>query len=206
MTCATPKTLLLALAVASAGCRTEGPSLTLRNPDGHALFVDGRRVMRAERPDAARRAPPDSTTAPPVLSGDVSPGSSDLSAPSTSAQSSSAQSSAAQSSSGRPGYVELPFRYYGATRWDALPQIAEENGVPVFDARPRSEAVALPPPVSPWLFPLDFPLEALDRLLYGRRDVDLIVTARARPAPQGRIGDEAFGELSARARAARSER
>ena len=60
--------------------------------------------------------------------------------------------------------------------------------------------------MSPWLFPLDLPIEAVDRLLFGRRDVDVIVTARARANAQGPIQPEEFEQLSARARAARGVR
>ena len=171
MTRATTKTLILVLAAATAGCRSRGPSLILRNPDGHQVFVDGRRVMRARGPrnEGVQQAEP-------------------------------------QLQEATVTDVELPFRYYGASRWDVLPRVDEDNGVPVFDARPRSEAVALPAPASPWLFPLDFPLEAIDRLFFGPRDLDVIVTARARANPQGEIRPEEFGELSARARAARSDR
>jgi len=187
MTRAPTMTLLLALAAATAGCRSRGPSLTLRNPDGHALFVDGRRVMRAR---AARqdRSAQDRPEAAPLAAEPPTP------------------AGTAPSADDQPTHVELPFRYYGASRWDVLPRVIEDNGVPVFDARPRSEAVALPPPVSPWLFPLDFPLEAIDRLFFGPRDVDVIVTARTRSTPAEEIRQQDFGELSARARAARSDR
>ena len=101
---------------------------------------------------------------------------------------------------------ELAFRYYGATRWDVLPNVSEDGGVPVFDRGPQSVAVELPPPASPWLFPLDFVLEVTDRLFYGPRDVTVTATATEREPLQGTIPQQALGELSTRARAARSAR
>lgn len=179
MTRATTKTLILVLAAATAACRTPGPALVLRNPDGHEVFLDGRRVLRA-RKTGDDEAPRGGAQEPEVP--------------------------AQQAPEAQPTHVELPFRYYGASRWDVLPNVVEDNGVPVFDARPRSEAVELPAPVSPWLFPLDLPIEAVDRLLFGRRDVDVIVTARTRANAQGPIQPEEFEQLSARARAARGVR
>ncbi|MEC9048121.1 MAG: hypothetical protein VYA51_08920, partial [Planctomycetota bacterium] len=59
---------------------------------------------------------------------------------------------------------------------------------------------------SPWLFPFDFPLEALDRLIYGRRDVTVEAIAAPKQRIEGAIPQDELGKLSARARAARSER
>jgi len=102
--------------------------------------------------------------------------------------------------------AELPFRYYGATRWDVLPNVLLDNGVPVFDEAPRSVEIEVEPPASPWLFPFDFPLEVLDRALNGRRDTKVTVTARPKRMIDGEIPPDELGKLSARARAARSER
>ena len=100
----------------------------------------------------------------------------------------------------------LPFRYYGATRWDVLPNLREANGIPVFDKRPESVEVELPPPSSPWLFPLDFPLELLNRLFDGPNDVRITAKAKDAPRVMDTISQEAVNELSERARAARSAR
>lgn len=151
------QTLLLVLAALGGACRSAGPTLTVKNPSGHAVYIDGRQV----------------------LDGRGDPAEADL---------------------------ELPFRYYGATRCDVIPRVDERDGVPIFDQRIRSFPVALPPPASPWLFPLDLPLEAIDRLLHGRRDVVITAAARPRDRMEGSIPQEQLGELSARARAARSER
>lgn len=104
------------------------------------------------------------------------------------------------------GIAEVPFRYYGTTRWDVLPTVTEDSGVPKFDREPGSAAVTMAPPASPWLFPFDFPAELVDRLLFGRGDVVVEVRAAEKQPLQGEIPQEAFGELSARARAARGER
>ena len=104
------------------------------------------------------------------------------------------------------GVAEVPFRYYGATRWDVLPTVSEDDGVPRFDRAPQSAVVALPPPANPWLFPLDFPLELIRRTWSGRRDVVVEVRAAPKEPLQGEIPQETFGELSARARAARGAR
>jgi|GEM_PF-5772197 len=100
----------------------------------------------------------------------------------------------------------LPFRYYGATRWDVLPNLREANGIPVFDKRPASVEVELPPPSSPWLFPLDFPLELINRLFDGPNDARITAKAKDAPRVMDAISQEAVNELSERARAARSER
>ena len=158
MTKRAPKqTLLLALAAFGAACQSAGPTLTIENPSGHVVYIDGRQVLdgRGEAAEADR---------------------------------------------------ELPFRYYGATRCDVIPRVAERDGVPIFDQRIHSIPVALPPPASPWLFPLDLPLEAIDRLFHGRRDVVITAVATPRDRMEGSIPQEQLGELSARARAARSER
>ena len=102
--------------------------------------------------------------------------------------------------------AELPFRYYGATRWDVLPNVRVDNGVPVFDEGPESVVVDIEPPASPWLFPFDFPIEAVDRLLHGRRDTTVTVRAAKKRMIEGEIPPDELGKLSARARAARSER
>jgi hypothetical protein len=105
---------------------------------------------------------------------------------------------------GRP---ELPFRYYGTTRWDATP--ADKAGKPDWTLLPSSQAVELPPPASLWLFPLDFPLELAQRALFGRRDTtatislpatpqDLLVEPEVRPPDLGRITERAMAARMSR--------
>ncbi len=76
----------------------------------------------------------------------------------------------------------LPFRYYGTSRWDALPKDGERR--PDFARQPASAAIELPPPASPWLFPFDFPLEVLRRLTVGREDVTATVALPPTPPEQ----------------------
>lgn len=80
---------------------------------------------------------------------------------------------------------EVPFRYYGTTRWDAEPADVLERPtgplVPDWRHLPTSRSIELPPPASPWIFPLDFPLELLARLANGRADVH--TTVEVQPAP-----------------------
>lgn len=105
------------------------------------------------------------------------------------------------------GATSLPFRYYGTTRWDALP--ADVDGFADFARQPGSATVPLPAPASGWLFPLDFPLELLSRAVYGRGDTTVHLELSPTPPEQLAVPEilpEAVGELSARARAARSER
>jgi len=101
------------------------------------------------------------------------------------------------------------YRYYGTSRWDTLPLVREDNGVPVFDSMPNSETVEIPAPASPYLFPFDFPLEVLSRTAFGRPDQTVTVTVIEKP-PEQRIGleipGEELGKLSARGRQARIQR
>lgn len=118
--------LLPLLFVACESVR-QGPELTVHNPEGHRVYLDGRELPTRQRP--------------------------------------------------RP----LPFRYYGTTRWDALPVIPMQNGVPVFDRELRSELVEVPLPAPRWLFPFDFAIELVDRTLFGRRDQDVVVRVPEHP-------------------------
>ena len=102
----------------------------------------------------------------------------------------------------------LPFRYYGTTRWDALPAEQLENGIPTFAFRPASGRVTIAPPASLWLFPIDFPIELVDYLLHGPRDrsVAVAVLANERGNPAGEIAPADVGTLRDRALRARTER
>ncbi len=57
----------------------------------------------------------------------------------------------------------LPQPYYGTAVLDAFP-VRGEGGGDEFQKVPARATVAMPEPVSPWWFPLDFPLECLLRL------------------------------------------
>ena len=78
----------------------------------------------------------------------------------------------------------LPFRYYGVSRWDALPVDTQANGRPSWALQPGSGAIELPPPASPWLFPLDLPLELARRIVFGREDVTATIVLPPTPADQ----------------------
>ena len=100
-----------------------------------------------------------------------------------------------------------PFRYYGSTRWDALP--ADRDGKLDLAHRPTSQHVEIPPPANPWLFPLDFPLELLSRLVAGRPDTTTTVRVQG-PPPEVRTEEEMvkseLPQLTERAREARASR
>jgi hypothetical protein len=86
------------------------------------------------------------------------------------------------------GKPVLPFRYYGTSRWDALPADVEP-GRPDWSLRVAGDSVQQPPPVSLWLFPLDFPLEAVRRAVMGREDVIARIELPPTPKDQ-RVDDE----------------
>jgi hypothetical protein len=73
---------------------------------------------------------------------------------------------------------ELPFRYYGTAVWDALPA-DDARGRAVWQTQPTRQHVELPAPVTPWLFPLDFPIELIARAVHGRPDVHTTVAVDA---------------------------
>jgi len=103
----------------------------------------------------------------------------------------------------------VEFRFYGTSRFDTLPLIAEEHGVPRFEHTPSSEQIDIPQPFSPWLFPLDFPLEVIDRMFAGRRDQTVTIVAKEKPLEERitvEIPQEELGRLSARGRQARVTR
>ncbi len=55
--------------------------------------------------------------------------------------------------------TQLPYRYYGTTRCDALPR--DRDGWANFDQGATSVWIEIAPPAPPWLFPLDLPWELL---------------------------------------------
>ena len=80
----------------------------------------------------------------------------------------------------RTTHRELPFRYYGATRVSALP--ADENGRADWSQQPTSVMVPVPAPASPWLFPLDFPIEVLRWTFLGQPATTAVVALPPSPA------------------------
>lgn len=101
---------------------------------------------------------------------------------------------------------DLPFRYYGTSRWDAQP--APKDGRPDWSLQPASGAVPIPAPAPMWLFPFDFPLELVQRALHGRQDVAAVI--QLPPTPPGeRMDVEAtpnLVQITERALQARIER
>jgi len=75
--------------------------------------------------------------------------------------------------------TELPFRYYGTSRWDATP--ADQAGKPDWKLLPASQSLELPPPASLWIFPLDLPLELAQRAFSGREDTSASIRLPATP-------------------------
>jgi hypothetical protein len=75
--------------------------------------------------------------------------------------------------------TELPFRYYGTSRWDATP--ADQAGKPDWKLLPASQSLELPPPASLWIFPLDLPLELAQRAFSGREDTSAFIRLPATP-------------------------
>jgi hypothetical protein len=105
------------------------------------------------------------------------------------------------------GAVRLPFHYYGTGRWDAMP--ADAGGLPDWSRQPASAPIELPPPVSLWLFPLDFPLELARRAVAGREDNEVRIELPATPPElfvPAEIAPSGLGQLVERAAAARVQR
>jgi hypothetical protein len=72
------------------------------------------------------------------------------------------------------GTHTLPYRYYGTTRWDAVPK--DLDGDADWDHQPASAKVTVAPPAPPLLFPLDLPIELLGWLLQGQSPTTAAVT------------------------------
>ncbi|MBL8729929.1 MAG: hypothetical protein JNM25_15995 [Planctomycetes bacterium] len=105
------------------------------------------------------------------------------------------------------GGQQLPFRYYGISRWDAVP--ADVDDLPDWDLQPASAAIDLAPPVSMWLFPLDFPLEVARRALVGSEDHPVAIVLPPTPPEQivpTEVPPAGLGQLLERAETARSRR
>jgi hypothetical protein len=102
---------------------------------------------------------------------------------------------------------EIKFRYYGTTRWDALP--ADRDGALDWTLRPASQEVAITPPAPAWLFPLDFPLEMLAWTFGGGGDTTTRIVLPATDAQrqaESELGNAQLATMAERALAARSSR
>jgi hypothetical protein len=201
---------LAALLFASAAC--EGPQLRILNPEQHHVFLDGRR-MRNDLPEVDElgnvATPAPGTTPPSDVALDPKPALDPNAAldPEEAPGPEGAANLAAEPEPSSLGTSRtVKFRYYGTSRLDTMPLVREEHGVPQFEHVPSSEWIEIPEPVSPWLFPIDFPLEVLGRAFTGRSDQTVTVTPTQKPAEQRidlEIPQEELGKLSARGRQAR---
>ncbi|MCA8965421.1 MAG: hypothetical protein H6838_11345 [Planctomycetes bacterium] len=194
----------LAAAIALAAGACTGPHTTIHNPEGHRVFVDGRELDRTSLPfryygtsrwDAQPRdlgqprpveTPPEAEPAPPPQAPQLQ----------------AFDIHGWQPSMWLPSDAELvpappPRRVpLGATR-------------PDWDLQPASQAIELPPPVSPWLFPLDFPLELLGWALGGQDDFTTTVELPATPVeerPSAEFRPVELDRVAERARQARASR
>jgi hypothetical protein len=80
--------------------------------------------------------------------------------------------------------TELPFRYYGTSQIDMVP--ADGPRGPDFGRRTERRAVAMPLPASPWLFPLDFPIELVSWLFAGQTEPTVTIEP-PQIAPKDRV-------------------
>jgi hypothetical protein len=102
----------------------------------------------------------------------------------------------------------VPFRYFGTASIDALPAPLA-NGRPDWSVVPARTLVAIEPPVTGWIFPLDLPIGLVDRALAGRGDVAalaVVAPAPATPAPESAAEAAELTALGQRAHAARVAR
>jgi hypothetical protein len=99
----------------------------------------------------------------------------------------------------------MPFRYYGTTVLDAVPE--DQKGQPDWTRTPRRTEVEIPMPVSPWIFPLDFVVELAQQPFGGSADQRVAVETAPSPT-QVSLGfqPEGLEPLRTRAFAARSSR
>ena len=107
---------------------------------------------------------------------------------------------------------EVPFRFYGTSRVDVIPAAgtASDGGdamaEPDFDHQPTSILVTTPVPASRWLFPLDFVLEAVGRIVAPPPDQRVAVAPAPTPPEQVTepgvrpAGLDALGQRAAAAR------
>ncbi len=98
-----------------------------------------------------------------------------------------------------------PFSYYGTASVDALPKDVGDR--PDWRLQRSRTSLAIPAPVTPWVFPLDLPLELLVRPFVGV--ADQVVTVAPQPVEgQVTVGfqPEGLETLRTRAFAARAAR
>lgn len=109
---------------------------------------------------------------------------------------------------GRRVYAkDVKFRYYGTSRWDALP--ADVNGQPNWSLRPTSQDVEIAPPAPAWLFPLDLPLELIAWAVTGNGDTTTVVALQptdAQRRAESELGNAQLAAMAERALAARASR
>ncbi len=101
----------------------------------------------------------------------------------------------------------IPFRYFGTTRWDALP--ADRDPFGAWAQQPASKRVTISPPVSGMFFPFDLPLELLARLVQGRQDQTTTIdlpTTQAQQIAETEQANAQLGALVQRAQEARISR
>jgi hypothetical protein len=80
------------------------------------------------------------------------------------------------------GPQSRPLPYYGTAALDTVPP-AGDAGPGDFQKVPHRTAIEVPEPVTPWLFPFDFLLEGVGRVLHGRDDHVVRGALAANPAP-----------------------
>jgi len=103
----------------------------------------------------------------------------------------------------------MPFRYYGTSRWDAQPKdyIASNGELRAdWNLVPASQTFEQPEPVTPWLFPFDFPLELLSLLTSGQETFEAKVelpATREEDRPSADVRPIELDRLAERARQAR---
>jgi hypothetical protein len=100
--------------------------------------------------------------------------------------------------------VDIPFRYFGTTRWDAQP--VDRDPLGDWSLQPASKAVTISAPVSPVLFPFDLPLELLVWVVRGTVDTTTVIELPPTPAQQLAEAEGALGTLVQRAQEARVSR
>lgn len=101
----------------------------------------------------------------------------------------------------------LPFRYYGVTRWDAIP--VDRDGEPDWSRRAASREVVIAPPAPLFLFPLDLPIELVVWLVGGTGDTTTTIEVPRTDAQSRNESDLGNAERAAtteRALAARASR
>lgn len=101
----------------------------------------------------------------------------------------------------------LPFRYYGVTRWDAIP--ADRDGKPDWRRRSASREVEIAPPAPPFLFPFDLPMELATWLVGGTHDTTTTIElphTDAQDRNESDLGNAERAAITERALAARASR